>query len=75
MMGALNPFMLIFKCRPGNHPFLKIIDECEGKTEIVLQSLRRNSVGELVAEILRIDNPTDCTSLAKFIYRVTNRSK
>lgn len=75
MVGALNPFMFIFTCRPGNHPFLKITDEFGGKTEIALQCLSRNSIRELVAEILRIDNPNDCTSLANYISRITNGSE
>ena len=58
-----------------NHPFLRISDEFEGKTEIALQALKLNSVRELVAEILQIDDPSDCTTLANFISRVTNGSE
>lgn len=75
MTSAINPFMFIFTCRPGNHPFLKITDEFGGRTEIVLQSLKKNSVRKLVAEILNIDDTGDCTLLANFISRVTNGSK
>ncbi|KAL7541321.1 hypothetical protein ACHAXR_010809 [Thalassiosira sp. AJA248-18] len=72
MTGAINPFMFIFTCRPGAHPFLKVTDDYGGKTEIMLQSLRRDSVRDMVAETLSIDNPDDCTSLANFISRVTD---
>ena len=75
MSGATNPFTFIFTCRPGNHPFLKITDEYGGKTEIVLQSLRRNSVRELVAEILNMDPDSSLDSLVDFISRVTDGSK
>mmetsp|Transcript_25283 Transcript_25283/g.60782 ORF Transcript_25283/g.60782 Transcript_25283/m.60782 type:complete len:1028 (+) Transcript_25283:177-3260(+) len=73
-LGAQNPFLFIFTCRPvdPNHPFNKIIDEFEAKTEIQLQCLRGNSVRQLVAEILRMDDPEKCTSLANFISRVTS---
>mmetsp|Transcript_12829 Transcript_12829/g.27849 ORF Transcript_12829/g.27849 Transcript_12829/m.27849 type:complete len:527 (-) Transcript_12829:317-1897(-) len=67
--------MFIFTARPmdSNHPFLRMSDEFEGyKTEIMLQSLRRNSVCELVAEILRIGDTSECTSLANFIFCVTD---
>mmetsp|Transcript_36638 Transcript_36638/g.77303 ORF Transcript_36638/g.77303 Transcript_36638/m.77303 type:complete len:1032 (-) Transcript_36638:196-3291(-) len=72
MVGAMNPFMFIFTCRPGDHPFLKVTEEFEGKTEIALQCLSRNSVRELVADMLKIDNPNECTSLANFVSRVSH---
>ncbi|KAL7547914.1 hypothetical protein ACHAWF_011188 [Thalassiosira exigua] len=72
MKGALNPCLLIFTCRPGNHPFLKVTDEFGEKTEILLQSLNRNTVRELVASMLSINDVEDCTSLSNFISHVTN---
>ncbi|KAL7549174.1 hypothetical protein ACHAWF_012443 [Thalassiosira exigua] len=72
MSGAINPFMFIFTCRPGNHPFLEVVNEYDGKTEIALQSLTRNSVRQFVAEMLMLDDVEDCTELANFISRVTN---
>ena len=76
-MGAQNPFMFIFTCRPmeTTHQFRRISDEFEAKTEIQLQGLRRNNVRELVAEILGMDDPELCTSLANFISRVTDGSE
>lgn len=58
--------MLIFTCRPleeQNHPFLTLSEHFEGKTEITLQGLRRNSVRELCADMLGVD-PDECTALA-----------
>ena len=61
ILGAKNPFVFIFTYRPVeyNHPFSQLIQELEhtrvSMTEILLKNLRKDSVRDLVANILSID--------------------
>ena len=65
--------MFIFTCRPMdiNHPFLTLANDFQNKTEIQLNSLREESVLELVSSLLST-RPSECRSLSKFITGAAN---
>ena len=73
MLGAKNPFLFLFTCRPiqdDNHPFCSFMKLFPCNTEIRLQGLNQASVRDLVSATLG-RSTDDCAILSEYLFNIT----